>query len=568
MSLYELRPLLHILAVVYALITLWLAAYGLHSWVLLVLYWLGRRPHPSPAASRGTSSSFTSSPAIKKIYFSLQRLRRRSEKHLPFTHPYPPETASKYPSSPPSPKSPTSGEGREGWGEDLPVVTVQLPLYNERYVVRRLIDAVAALEYPRDRLEIQVLDDSTDETTAIAQARAAFWRERGVDIRVLHRSDRSGFKAGALAWGLQQARGELIAVFDADFCPRPDFLLRVVPPFLADPHLGMVQTRWSHLNADDSPVTQAEAIALDGHFVVEQTARSRAGLLMHFNGSGGIWRRACIEESGGWQSDTVCEDLDLSYRAQLAGWRCRFLPEVDCPAELPPQMLAFKQQQARWARGSVQCLRKLARPLLVSRRVGPLQKLLGLLHLSGYLIHPLLVLLLLLTPVTLLVPSPLGDVSRLLGPLCLGPVLVYGTGQWALYRDWKRRLLAFPALVLLGTGIAWGNTLAIFQGLTRWGGTFARTPKFCLDGRERNWRRRQYRLTRDRSIGGEIVLALYALATAAFAWSLGRTGVVPFMLLYALSFGAVAGSSLYEMSRWAAPKTRRAARVGGGLRPG
>ena len=510
MSLSELRPFLQILAVVYALITLWLTAYGLHSWVLLVLYWLGRRPRPSPCPQ----------------------------------------------------------QSRRGRGEDLPVVTVQLPLYNERYVVRRLIDAVAALEYPRDRLEIQVLDDSTDETTAIAQARAAFWRERGVDIRVLHRSDRSGFKAGALAWGLQQARGELIAVFDADFCPRPDFLLRVVPHFMADPRLGMVQTRWSHLNADDSPVTRAEAIALDGHFVVEQTARSRAGLLMHFNGSGGVWRRACIEESGGWQSDTVCEDLDLSYRAQLAGWRCRFLPEVDCPAELPPQILAFKQQQARWARGSAQCLRKLARPLLTSRRVGPLQKLLGLLHLSGYLIHPLLVLLLLLTPVTLLVPSPLGDVSRLLGPLCLGPVLVYGTGQWALYRDWKRRLLAFPVLVLIGTGIAWGNTLAILHGLTRWGGTFARTPKFCLDGRERNWQRSPYRLTRDRSIGGEIALALYALATAALAWSLGWTGVVPFMLLYALSFGGVAGGSLYEMSRWAAPKTRRTARVRGGIRLG
>lgn len=483
----ELRPLLQFLAVVYALITLWLAAYGLHSWVLLVLYWWQR-------TGAGVAA-------------------------------------------PQPPQLPSAG---------LPVVTVQLPLYNERHVVRRLIDAVAALEYPRDRLEIQVLDDSTDETTAIARARAAFWRARGVDIRVLHRSDRTGFKAGALAWGLRQARGELIAVFDADFCPRPDFLLRVVPPFLADPRLGMVQTRWSHLNADDSPITRAEAIALDGHFVVEQTARSQAGLLMHFNGSGGVWRRACIEESGGWQSDTVCEDLDLSYRAQLAGWRCRFLLEVDCPAELPPQILAFKQQQARWARGSAQCLRKLALPLLTSRRVSPLQKLLGLLHLSGYLIHPLLMLLLLLTPVTLLVPSPLGEVSRLLGPLCLGPILVYCTGQWALYRDWKRRLLAFPVLVLVGTGIAWGNTVAILQGLIRWGGVFARTPKFYLDGRAKNWQRSPYRLTQDRSVVGEVFLAVYAMATIAIAWSLGQEGTVPFMFLYALSFGLVAGLSLYE----------------------
>lgn len=502
----ELRPLLPFVAVIYALIALWLAAYGLHSWVLLVLYGWRRKRAGSAAA-------------------------------------------------PPQPQRP-----------DLPAVTVQLPIYNERYVVRRLIDAVASLDYPRDRLEIQVLDDSTDGTTAIAQAQAASWRERGVDIRVIHRSNRAGFKAGALAWGLQQARGELIAVFDADFCPCPDFLLQVVPHFLADPRLGMVQTRWSHLNVGSSLITRAQALALDGHFVVEQTARSSAGLLMHFNGSGGVWRRSCIEESGGWQSDTVCEDLDLSYRAQLAGWRCRFLPEVDCPAELPPQLLAFKQQQARWARGSAQCLRKLARPLLASRRVGPIHKLLGLLHLSGYLIHPLLILLLLLTPITLLVPSPLGDVSRLLGPLCLGPILVYCTGQWALYRDWKRRLLAFPALVLIGTGIAWCNTVAILQGLARWGGVFARTPKFHLDRRAKDWHRSPYRLTRDRSVVGEIFLAVYALGTIAMAWNLGQTGAVPFMLLYALAFGLVAALSLYEISPRVIGKDHRTRRARRGIR--
>lgn len=488
MSFPDLHPFLRLLALLYALITLWLAAYSLHSWALLVLYGWHRRRAGAPGAL-----------------------------------PEPPRA-------------------------DLPTVTVQLPLYNERYVVRRLIDAVAALDYPRDRLEIQVLDDSTDSTTAIARARAAFWRERGVDIRVLHRPERTGFKAGALAWGLQQARGELIAVFDADFCPRPDFLLRVVPHFLADPRLGMVQTRWSHRNADQSLITRAQAIALDGHFVVEQTARSRAGLLMHFNGSGGVWRRACIEESGGWQSDTVCEDLDLSYRAQLAGWRCRFLPEVDCPAELPSQLLAFKQQQARWAKGSAQCLRKLARPLLANRRTGPVRKLLGLLHLSGYFVHPLLLLLLLLTPVTLLVPSPLGHWAGLLGPLCLGPILVYCTGQWALYRDWGRRLLAFPALVIVGTGIAWGNTVAILQGLTRWGGVFLRTPKFPAEGGGKGRPRPSYRLTGDGSVLGEMTLAAYALAVAAMAWGRGRVDVLPFLLIYALAFGLVAGISLYEMS--------------------
>ncbi len=475
---------LHILAALHALLALWLALYGLHSWVLLGLFWALRQRGAASEPDRGDSA--------------------------------------------------------------LPFVTVQIPVYNERHVIRRAIDAAASLDYPRDRLEIQVLDDSTDETTAIAEARAAHWRDRGVDIRVLRRPDRAGFKAGALAWGLAHARGELIAVLDADFCPRPDFLRRVVLPFLANPRLGMVQTRWSHLNADYSPLTRAQALALDGHFVVEQTARCRAGLLMHFNGTGGVWRRACIEDSGGWQSDTVCEDLDLSYRAQLRGWQALYLPDLDCPGELPPQVLAFKQQQARWARGSVQCLRKLARPLLFSRAVGPVRKIFGLLHLSGYLVHPLMVLLLLLTPAALLVPSPLGEISRLLGPLCLGPILSYVTSQWALYPDWTRRLRSFPLMVLLGTGIAWGNTRAVLDGLRHWGGEFARTPKFCLEGQRGNWRQSDYRLAADRSVLGEIGLAIYGLGVTGMAGALGKWSLIPFLLLYVGAFGLVAGLSLRE----------------------
>ena len=233
-----------------------------------------------------------------------------------------------------------------------PRVTVQLPIFNEMYVVERLIDAAAALDYPRDRLQVQVLDDSTDETTALAEARAAQHRKEGADVRVLHRTDRAGFKAGALAWGLAQTDAEFLAVFDADFQPRPDWLRRIIPAMLARPDVGMGQTRWSHLNEEYSPLTRVESLALDGHFVVEQTARSRSGLLINFNGSGGVWRRACIEAAGGWQADTMTEDMDLSYRAQLAGWRNLYLPEVDAHAELPAQMEAFKKQQARWAEGS------------------------------------------------------------------------------------------------------------------------------------------------------------------------------------------------------------------------
>jgi cellulose synthase/poly-beta-1,6-N-acetylglucosamine synthase-like glycosyltransferase len=430
---------------------------------------------------------------------------------------------------------------------ELPPVTVQLPLYNERHVAERLIDTVVALDYPGDRLQIQVLDDSTDETTRLVEARAAHHRKQGVDIAVHHRTERTGSKAGALAAAMPEVRGDFIAIFDADFRPHPDYLLRTVPHLMDDPELGMVQARWSHLNADYSPLTQVQALALDGHFVVEQTARSRAGLPMHFNGTAGVWRRSCIEDSGGWQHDTLCEDLDLSYRAQIEGWRFRYLPEVEGPSELPPQILAFKRQQKRWAQGSVQTLRKLAGRLLRSSPLSWIEKVMGLVHLSGYLVYPLVVVLLLLTLPMLLIPGALGGPLQLLAPVCLGPVLVYVTAQWEIYPDWKRRLLHFPLMVLVGTGIAWSNVLGVWQGARTWGGLMARTPKFQLEGRQGKWTDSQYRLTRDRAVLGEVALALYALATVAAAWFTGNTGAIFFPLLHTTAFGLVAALSLREM---------------------
>ncbi len=428
----------------------------------------------------------------------------------------------------------------------LPAVTVQVPVYNELHVVERVIDAVAELDYPRDRLEIQILDDSDDGTARLAQARAALHRERGVDIEVVRRPDRSGFKAGALSWGLKEASGEYIAILDADFRPHHDFLLKTVPHFLTRPRLGMVQARWSYLNAGYSWLTRAQALALDGHFAVEQLARSRSGLLMSFNGSAGVWRRTCIEESGGWTADTLCEDLDLSYRAQLAGWECLYLPDVDVPAELPPQAAAFKRQQSRWAQGSMQCLRKLAGPLVRSRQLSLGQKLMALMHLRGYAGHALMVLLLVISLPLLLVPAsaqlPLGG----LGIMYLGPPLVYALGQRQLHRHWMRRLAAFPLLALVGVGIAWCNTKAVWRGLTRWGGTFSRTPKFRLEGRKGEWASSDYRLQIDRGIIGEIALAIYALVTAGAAIYAGRPGVLPFALLYAIGFGTVAGLELVQ----------------------
>lgn len=436
----------------------------------------------------------------------------------------------------------------------LPTVTVQVPVYNERHVVERVIDAVAALDYPRERLQIQILDDSTDDTTRLARARAALHRERGIDIAVLQRPERGGFKAGALAWGLLRARGECVAIFDADFCPHPNFLLQTIPHFAARPRLGMAQTRWSYLNGGYSPLTRAQTLALDGHFVVEQGGRSRAGLLMSFNGAGGVWRRDCIEEAGGWTADTLCEDLDLSYRAQLAGWECLYLPQVTAPAEVPPQIAAFKRQQSRWAQGSLQTLRKLAGPILRSRRLGWGQKTMALLHLSSYLAHALMVLLLLASLPLLLAPDSAQLLLSGLGLMCLGPPLVYTISQKELYPDWGRRLGAFPLLMLIGIGIAWANTRAGWRGLTRWGGTFARTPKFRLEGKAGRWTDSDYRLQADGDTVGEIALMIYALVAALVAYATGNRGMMPFLLLYAAAFGAVAGMGLAQTL---APRRKR-----------
>jgi cellulose synthase/poly-beta-1,6-N-acetylglucosamine synthase-like glycosyltransferase len=452
--------------------------------------------------------------------------------------------------------------------DDLPSVTVQVPVYNELYVVERAIDHVAALDYPQERLQIQILDDSTDETTHLACARAAFYRQRGVDVEVLNRPDRGGFKAGALSWGLARADGEYVVIFDADFCPHPDFLLQTIPHLVARPRLGMIQTRWSYLNADYSRLTRAQVLALDGHFVVEQIGRNRSGLLMSFNGAGGVWRRRCIEESGGWAADTLCEDLDLSYRAQLAGWECLYLSAVDAPAEIPPQIAAFKRQQVRWAQGSVQTLRKLAGPIVHSRQLGLGQKIMALVHLSSYLAYPLMVLHLLISLPLLLMPNsvqlPLGG----LGLMCLGPPLVYALAQQRLYADWGRRLRAFPLLVLIGLGVAWDNTLAVWRGLTRWGGTFARTPKFRLEGRSGRWTNSRYRLQPDGAIIGEIVLTFYALSAAFAAFVTGKQGVIPFLLLYAAAFGAMASMGLAQSFApgWGGPQRSAPASRGFGAR--
>ena len=249
---------------------------------------------------------------------------------------------------------------------ELPFVTVQLPMFNERFVVERIVTAATKLQYPRNRFEIQIVDDSTDDTTDVAAELVRRFQAQGFDIKLLHRTNRSGYKAGALKAAVDQAKGEYLALFDADFSPEPDFLLQTVPHFMQQPRLGVIQVRWAHLNPDESSLTRAQAIAIDKHFTTEQTVRHRADLFPKFNGSGGIWRRACLEDAGGWQTDTVCEDLCLSTRAMLRGWQFRYLDHVTAPAELPSTILSYKSQQARWAKGSLQCLTKFFWSILTS----------------------------------------------------------------------------------------------------------------------------------------------------------------------------------------------------------
>lgn len=458
----------------------------------------------------------------------------------------------------PRPNQAASLPGIVSW----PLVTVQLPIYNELFVVQRLIDAVAHLDYPRDRLQIQVLDDSTDETTRLAQSRVAFYQAAGLDIQLLHRRNRQGFKAGALAAGLERARGEYVAIFDADFVPASDFVKQTVPHLLADPHLGFVQSRWGYLNPDYSPLTRAQTIALDGHFVVEHLGRNRSGLLMNFNGTAGVWRREAILDAGGWQSDTLTEDLDLSFRAQLAGWQGLYLPEVEAPAELPPQTAAFKRQQARWATGAAQCLIKLAGPLLRGRLgphdnptahglVGPSKlgwpaRLEGLLHLSVWVAHPMSLVLLLLTLPLLLGQIPLEVNLAVFWLVALGPTFAYALSQRELYPDWKARMLYMPVLAMLGTGLALSNTLAILRGLTGGHLAFLRTPKFSIERQDDGWLGNRYALPFDWVTVAELLLATYALVTIGVAISIGSVLSVPFLLLYLSGYGYIGGLGLRE----------------------
>ncbi len=429
-----------------------------------------------------------------------------------------------------------------------PSVTVQLPIYNERYVARRLLEAVGGLDYPADRLEIQVLDDSSDETTTILAETVRTLASLGLNVVHLRRPRRHGFKAGALAAGLKEASGEFIAIFDADFVPPSDFLRRTLPHF-ADPSVAVVQTRWGHLNRDFSLLTMAQGLGIDGHFAVEQAARHRAGLFLNFNGTAGVWRRIAIDDAGGWTHDTLTEDLDLSYRAQLRGWRIEYRPEIVCPAELPVLVSGFKTQQRRWARGSIQTAVKLL-PRVMTSPHSVWVKYQAAIHLTYYLIHPLMLLIVVLsTPLLLarpLAPAPplLAVVGLLFGLAAAGPGCMLVYAQCVLGPGWVARAARLPTILVVGVGVAWSTSHAALGGFWSRGDAFVRTPKFGIGPEGGHWRDKAYA---DRQPAGglfEIGLGLYSATTAWLAWQQAEYALVPFLLLYTCGFLTVGGITL------------------------
>jgi cellulose synthase/poly-beta-1,6-N-acetylglucosamine synthase-like glycosyltransferase len=435
----------------------------------------------------------------------------------------------------------------------LPRVTVQLPIFNEMYVVRRLVDAVCRLDYPRDLLEIQVLDDSTDETREIARAVVERWREEGIDIHYVHRANRQGFKAGALEHGLSIAKGELVAVFDADFVPEVDFLRRTVD-FFTDPKVGMVQVRWEHINRDYSALTQAQGILLDGHFVLEHTARHRSGAFFNFNGTAGIWRRDTIRSAGGWQHDTLTEDLDLSYRAQLEGWKFVFLPQIVAPAEIPVEMNAFKSQQHRWAKGSIQTALKLLPRILRSDLSWHVKKE-AFFHLTANFAYLLMIPLALLMPLSVAVRVGHGWYEVLLLDI---PFFAAATASvCSFYVATQRELGAsrwqqvkyLPFLMALGIGLSVNNARAVVEALLGYQTGFTRTPKHGVQKAGESIVRKRYKAAVSLQPLVELGLAAYMTFGILFVLERETYYSLPFLFLFQAGFGYVGLMSVWEGAR-------------------
>jgi cellulose synthase/poly-beta-1,6-N-acetylglucosamine synthase-like glycosyltransferase len=432
---------------------------------------------------------------------------------------------------------------------ELPMVTVQLPIYNEVYVIKRLLTAVSQIDYPREKLEIQILDDSTDETTEIAHREAVHLRHLGFQVELVRRLDRIGFKAGALNHGLKQAKGEFFLILDADFIPPPDILQRTVHYF-TDPAIGMIQTRWGHINRTYSWLTRAQAILLDGHLLLEQTARSRTGRFFNFNGTAGLWRRNAIEQAGGWQHDTLTEDLDLSYRAQLKGAKFLFLSNIVTPAELPVDMSGFRSQQHRWTKGSIQTCRKVL-PLVWKSRLPWWIKVEAAVHLTSNFAYLLLALLCIL-----LHPSRTEIATDWLQALIDLPIFAattlsvavfYLCAQRELYpKDWKREILFFPFVLALGIGLSISNGRAVLEAVFNHESPFARTPKYGFALAERLRKKNRYASFGNAFPIVELLFAIYFSYFVVTALRNREFLSLPFLMLFQMGFAYVALTSLQE----------------------
>lgn len=434
--------------------------------------------------------------------------------------------------------------------ETLPNVTVQLPMYNELYVAERLIESCAALDYPKERLQIQVLDDSTDETQAIAQAKVEELVERGFDATYIHRSDRKGYKAGALENGVKQATGEFLLVFDADFVPPPAIIHELIHHF-TDPKVGMVQARWGHLNRDYSVLTHVQSMMLDGHFVIEHIARNRSGRFFNFNGTAGMWRKATIADAGGWQHDTLTEDMDLSFRAQLGGWKFVYVPEALAPAEVPCEMNSVKSQQFRWAKGSAQTARKLL-PVVLRARIPFHVKIEAIFQLTNNFAYLFLIFLAILQLPNMLLRQDISRPELLLLDVPLfaatsGSIVVfYLTSYRALYRGTWEAVQRLPLIMALGIGLSLNNARAVIEGLFGRDSEFVRTPKHGVTLTGHNWTRKRYRVSKNFFSLLEFLIGIYFIVTIGLAAYIGAWISIPFLLLFMVGFLYVGGLSLYH----------------------
>ena len=438
---------------------------------------------------------------------------------------------------------------------EWPRVTVQLPIFNEQYVVARLLEAACALDYPRDRLEIQILDDSTDETQETAKKLAVKFQSQGINIHYLHRTNRLGFKAGALKNGLARAQGDFLAIFDADFVPPRDFLRKIMPYFSSD-NIGVVQARWGHMNAGYSMLTRGQAIGLDAHFVLEHGARNSSGIFINFNGTAGIWRKAAIIDAGNWQDDTLTEDIDLSYRAQLAGWKFVYVNDVVCPAEIPAEVYGLKNQQYRWAKGAIQTAKKLLPTIWRNKTIPWLLKFEATIHLTNHLVFPALLFIALLSYPIMLIRVQCPQSALFFWAASIFTInafsypLFYIYAQREIYTDWKRRLLFLPILMAGAVGLSVINTKAIFSGLLGRKSAFHRTPKFNLsDHQASSWKGRHYRSRFNITVMVEILLVIYISLTLYYAVNNLQFAAIPFILIYWLGFMFIGGLSLVHAVR-------------------